>query len=403
MTQNQLTVQVNSPDVGYLNIRNSPSTSGALVTRVNDQTMLTALEAEDVVRRKVGQQNEWLQVQTPDGQTGYAAAWYLQLAGAPTSAPETTRAVVVNSPDTPLKVRSGPGVQYDILAQVSHGTVLRALEPAEAVQAKIGQQGQWLQVQTPEGVTGYCAAWYLELAEPAPAPAPGPVPAPPPTPTPQPPTPVSTSFGSLSVADWEPAQRRAEEHGDLNLGLRGYTPTDAELRLMDIPGDTEPGAPQLAGIFASARAPVFKATYRVRDWNWDGNCAGDPIEEPEVTFVDLAATPGENVCLPDRLGGDVGEGYKAIVLYATPQRITLKYTREDNVIVGYALHVENIDVDSNLLTLYGRLNDEGRHELPALRAGQAFGRAKNDRVGLAIRDTGAFMDPRSRKDWWHGY
>jgi hypothetical protein len=214
---------------------------------------------------------------------------------------------------------------------------------------------------------------------------------------------VGASYGSLSVADWEPAQRRAEEHGDLNLALRSYTPTNALLSLMDIPGDTEPGAPQLAGIFAPARAPSFKATYRVHDWNWDGNCPGDPIEEPEVTSVDLAATPGESACLPDRLGGDVGEGYKALVLYATPQRITVKYTREDNVIVGYTLHVENISVDPNLLTLYQRLNDEGRHELPALRAGQAFGRASSDRVGLTIRDTGAFMDPRSRKDWWHGY
>jgi len=113
--------------------------------------------------------------------------------------------------------------------------------------------------------------------------------------------------------------------------------------------------------------------------------------------------PGESLHLPDRLGGDVGEGYKALVLYASAQRLTLKYTREDNVIAGYTLHVENVDVDPILLALYQRLNNEGRHELPALRAGQAFGRASGDRVGLTIRDTGAFMDPRSRKDWWHGY
>jgi len=75
MAQDQVTLQVNSPDVGYLNIRDQPSTSGALITRANDQTVLNALDPEDVVRQKVGRQGEWLRVQTPDGQSGYAAAW----------------------------------------------------------------------------------------------------------------------------------------------------------------------------------------------------------------------------------------------------------------------------------------------------------------------------------------
>jgi hypothetical protein len=60
MSQDQVTLQVNSPEVGYLNIRNSPSTSGTLVTRVNDQTTLGVLEPEDAVRQKVGQQGAWL-------------------------------------------------------------------------------------------------------------------------------------------------------------------------------------------------------------------------------------------------------------------------------------------------------------------------------------------------------
>ncbi len=400
MAIDQVTLEVNSPEVGYLNIRNSPSTSGSLVTRVNDQATLDALETQDAVRQKVGQQGAWLKVQTPDGQIGYAAAWYLKLADVSPALPPkpvATLAVVVNSPDTPLRVRSGPGVQNAILAQAPDGTVLQSPESADTVQATVGQQGQWLQVQTPDGVTGYCAAWYLKLADATLVPVPAPAP------IQQPTAPVSSSYGSLSVARWEPAQRRAEEHGDLNLALRRYTLTQAALSLMDINGDTEPGAPQLAGIFVPARAPNFKVTYRVNDWNWDGNGPGDPIDEPEVTLVDLAATPGESLHLPDRLGGDVGEGYKALVLYASLQRLTLKYTREDNVIAGYTMHVENIQVDPNLLALYQRLNNEGRHELPALRAGQAFGRAGGDRVGLTIRDTGAFMDPRSRKDWWHGY
>jgi hypothetical protein len=158
-------VQVASPDVGYLNMRSVPSVSGALVTQVPDKAMLDVLEAADVARGKIGKQGQWLRVRTSDGKEGYVAAWYLRL---PNSAPPPALApvisVVVNSPDAPLKVRSGPGVQNVILAQVPDGTTLKALESADAVKAKVGQPGQWLQVQTPDGVTGYSAAWYLRMA-----------------------------------------------------------------------------------------------------------------------------------------------------------------------------------------------------------------------------------------------
>jgi hypothetical protein len=40
--------------------------------------------------------------------------------------------------------------------------------------------------------------------------------------------------------------------------------------------------------------------------------------------------------------------------------------------------------------------------LPALRPGQPIGRAPGSEIDAAIRDSGAFLDPRSRKDWWQG-
>jgi hypothetical protein len=49
------------------------------------------------------------------------------------------------------------------LAEAPDGTALQALEPGDTVRSKVGQQGEWLQVQTPTGVTGYSAAWYLHL------------------------------------------------------------------------------------------------------------------------------------------------------------------------------------------------------------------------------------------------
>jgi len=78
-------------------------------------------------------------------------------------APETAVPVVVASPEVPLKVRSGPSTDQPKLAEAPDGTVLQALEPDQTVRSKVGQQGQWLRVRTPDGVTGYSAAWYLRL------------------------------------------------------------------------------------------------------------------------------------------------------------------------------------------------------------------------------------------------
>lgn len=208
------------------------------------------------------------------------------------------------------------------------------------------------------------------------------------------------SYNTLSVYP-PPTDRPAEQHADLNLALRGYVPTVAYLGLVDYGGPTDVRAPQLAGLFSDQRTPVFSAAYQVYAWNWSCNCRGQPIGNPPVTLIGMLSTPGELLFVPDS-GYTIGDGYEVLVLYASAERITLKYTREDNVVYGYSLHVENICVEPKLLALYQTWNAAGRQRLPALRAGQPFGRARGSLVGVAIRDTGSFMDPRSRKDWWQG-
>jgi hypothetical protein len=215
--------------------------------------------------------------------------------------------------------------------------------------------------------------------------------------------PTGASYDTMEIPDWSPTPP-AESHPDLNLALRGYKLNkNAFLGLVDIGGDTDPGAPQLAGLFAAPRAPSLAAAYQVYNWDWDCNCRGAPIDDVEVTLAEMAARPGETIHVPDS-GYKIGRGKQALVLYASAERLTLKYTWEDNVIYGYTIHLENICVDQKLLALYQAMNSSGRHQLPALAAGQAVGRVYgNGRIKVSIRDTGAFLDPRSRKDWWHGY
>ncbi len=125
------------------------------------------------------------------------------------------------------------------------------------------------------------------------------------------------------------------------------------------------------------------------------------IDDFDVTLVGLVVEPGETIHTPGA-GYDIGQGYQVLVLYGDQGRITLKYTGEDTAATGYAIHVEGVCVEPDLLALYQQMNAAGRGQLPALRAGQAFGRARDTEIRAAIRDTGRFMDPRVRKDWWAG-
>lgn len=205
-------------------------------------------------------------------------------------------------------------------------------------------------------------------------------------------------YGKLAI-NGNPTDRPAAEHGDINLKLRGFTPTQSTVGLIDMNGPTDHRAPQLSGLFADKRSAQVSNVYRGHDWDWGSNSRGAPLTEYDVHVVGLRSQAGETVHVPSA-GYDLGEGYQVLVLYASPERLTLKYTREDTVATGYAMHLENVHTEPSLLALYEQMNAQGRRELPAVRAGQAIGRARGEEIQVAIRDTGRFMDPRVRKDWW---
>lgn len=163
-TNTTINVQVNSPDSGFLNVRQAPYVGAPVVDQAQHNAILGALEDADVARNKVGKTGQWLWVRLPNGKVGYVAAWYLKFPPpVPIEEPVTVVFVVVDSPDDPLKLRQGPGVGYTQVALLPHGTVLKALEKEAVVKQKVGQMNQWLNVQTPAGLTGYCAAWYVKL------------------------------------------------------------------------------------------------------------------------------------------------------------------------------------------------------------------------------------------------
>jgi hypothetical protein len=206
-------------------------------------------------------------------------------------------------------------------------------------------------------------------------------------------------YGVLGAGGWE--GRDPATHPDLNLAVRGYKPVSALRGLVDYDGLTDDDSPQLWGLFADRRTPEIVQNYQVYDWDWDTNSRGDPIQDFPVTLTGFRVSEGESIYTPD-FGHEIGEGYVALVLYADTHRVTLKYTAEDNVIQGYTIHLEGLCVFANLLNLYNARQAAGRSALPALRPGQPIGYVPGTELGVAIRDRGAFLDPRSRKDWWKG-
>ncbi|MCC7163241.1 MAG: hypothetical protein IT331_12170 [Anaerolineae bacterium] len=212
--------------------------------------------------------------------------------------------------------------------------------------------------------------------------------------------------------------RPAAEHADLNLALRGYTLTTDTLGLVDYNGPIDGRGPKLYSLFAPDREPAFSSVSQVYGWDWGANSRDAPIEYPPVTLAGMVVAPNEALRVPRseyNIGAiaarpargffldaplDDPNRFEVLVLYASEERITLKYTREDNVISGYTLHVENICIAADLLQLYRAWNENGRAQLPALKQGQVFGWARTNEIGVVIRDNGTFMDPRARKDWW---
>lgn len=210
-----------------------------------------------------------------------------------------------------------------------------------------------------------------------------------------------TAFGALRIKS-APTDIAAHAHPDLNLAIRGYSGTEAPLQLVQYGGPTDDAAPQLEGLFSPARLPQFNSAYRVNHWDWECDCRAGPIGEWPVTLLGMESAPGETLHVPQS-GYDIGGGYEVIVLYASSNRITLKYTADDNVVVGYTLHIEDVCVADDLLDLYEEMNAAGRQHLPALREGQPFARAAGPQIKVAVRDSGVFMDPRTQKDWWKSH
>jgi hypothetical protein len=201
----------------------------------------------------------------------------------------------------------------------------------------------------------------------------------------------------------------SDENADLRLSVMGYAPAAGPLSLVDYNGDTDGNAPKISGVFEPNRIPAIAQIYQHFDWRWDegggppyGARGGMNAQWP-ASVIDVAAAPGERLHIPRRSPVIWNNGIVAMVLYAGERELTIAYTRQDAVGEGYVFHMMNFCVDPGLVAQYRAQVQGGRRAtglLPGVRNGQTVGYSIGNSVTVAIRDRAAFLDPRSRKDWW---
>jgi hypothetical protein len=167
-----------------LALRADPSVSGFLWKRLMNGTELISLEPKATAKAKIGVNGQWLNVQEPEGNQGYVAAWYVsQTKGKPTASasgatPSAAPTISTTSTSSPLPagaialypieelaLRTQPVIAPEtLIRRVPVTEQLICVEPPNQAIPKVGVTGQWLKVRDASNKDGYVAAWYVKYA-----------------------------------------------------------------------------------------------------------------------------------------------------------------------------------------------------------------------------------------------
>jgi SH3-like domain-containing protein len=154
-----------------LALRAEPSLSAFLMKRLMMGTELISLEPKSTAQTKLGANSKWIQVQDPNGDQGYVAAWYVSdtkskpasIQSAATSAGSLPPGALLLVPTAQLSLRTEPKVATETLIRYIPITEqLVSIEPAQQAIPKVGVNGQWLRVKDASGKEGYVAAWLVK-------------------------------------------------------------------------------------------------------------------------------------------------------------------------------------------------------------------------------------------------
>ncbi len=232
------------------------------------------------------------------------------------------------------------------------------------------------------------------------------------------PTVSSATYETIGIYNNAPYKnnRLTDQNADFRLSILGYAPVNQPLQFVSYGSSGGAEGPRLGDMFQSHRVATFRKAYQVYTWSWNESAPppygsrGALANDWPVTVLDLATTPGEAISIPGRDSNIAPGNYKAMVLYAGPNELTVVYMSQDQVVVGgagYVVNLLNLCVNPNLVATYrAQLTVDGKRStmrLPALRNDQPLGTAMGVTITVAVRDVGMYMDPRSKADWWYDF
>lgn len=179
---------------------------------------------------------------------------------------------------------------------------------------------------------------------------------------------------------------------DLNPELKGFHEVSESRDLFSVGEPIDRKAPKLQTILG--RRPGISSVYAL-------DTPSSHEAQWPVHLIGFQTNPGEPIRVPVS-GRGLSGGYEIVVIYAEEDVLTIKYTEHDNVVIGYTIQFQNIETDPQLLERYKATEEcqNGIRVLPAYREGEIIGKAAGDVLIVAVRDTGAWMDPRWEDHWW---
>ncbi len=157
---------------GGLSLRTAPSVGSLRIARLAAGTLLLSRLSGADTAATVGLADRWLPVALLNGQSGFCAAWYLELVGAPVTPP---------SPSTPSMVDPAIVSQRAIIAvedariraagtqdapttwQVTAGTPLRVTEDGADWLSKVSMSNEWIAVETYAFKSGFVRGSQVRL------------------------------------------------------------------------------------------------------------------------------------------------------------------------------------------------------------------------------------------------
>ncbi len=220
-------------------------------------------------------------------------------------------------------------------------------------------------------------------------------------------------LAAFLLADKAQAQTAPASSAEINpIAVRGYSPvTDSHGNAyFDFYHDLDAGRPQLNNLLqgsypkdAATGLSQIAHTYNLNEWDYTNSQQGSPMtaRDAPVTMVGLATTPGQTTVHVPLSGREIAPGYQVVVAYASADSIALSY-RDDGIIRGdvngYAVQLGGLTVDPELVVAYNRAAAAGQRLM--LAGDYQIGYTTGNELLLVIRDTGSFMDPRWKNDWW---